>query len=233
MRAVIFDVDGVIVDVRESYHTAIKETAQLFLRREVPLETIKRIKYSRAINNDWDVTYEVIREFGGSADYEELVRRFTEIYEKHREREKQIISSALFRDLSRRGVPLGIVTGRPREDLDFVLDRFGLREFFSAVVDEDDIVDKSLRKPHPFPLHLCMELLSAEEGIYVGDNTADLEMVLYYRKMYAKPVKFVHFKKVVDLDLPADFSTDSEEELREYLLREACPNPEAERVSLP
>ncbi len=233
MRAIIFDVDGVIVDVRESYHMAIKETAEFFLKREIPLEEIKRIKFSRGINNDWDATYEVIKEFGGEADYEELVRVFTDIYNKLKFKEKQILSSEFFKTLKEAGAVLGIVTGRPKEDLEFVLDRFGIKKFFDFTVDEDDVVDKNLRKPHPFPLHLCMEALGAEEGIYVGDNRADMEMVLYYRKIYGKPVKFVHFRKVVDLDLPADFSTDSEEDLRNYLLREVSPSREAERVSPP
>ncbi len=233
MKAIVFDVDGVIVDVRESYHYAIKETAEFFLGREVPLSAVKEIKYSRAINNDWDVTHEVIREFGGSADYKKLVEKFTEIYEKLKYREKQIIPTELFRELKSAGVPLGIVTGRPKDDLEFVLDRFGLREFFDATVDEDDIADKNLRKPHPFPLHLCMELLNAKEGIYVGDNGADMEMVHFYRKLYGKPMKFVHFKKVVDLDLPADFSTENEEELRKYLLQEVSRSQGAEQVFLP
>ena len=231
MKAVIFDVDGVIVDVRESYHATIKETAEFFLGREVSLKEIERIKFSKGINNDWDATYEVIREFGGDADYGELVKVFTDIYERLKHREKRILSRELFKGLKKVGIPLGIVTGRPKRDLEFVLERFGIKEFFDCVVDEDDIVDKNLRKPHPFPLHLCMETLRAEEGIYVGDNRADLEMVTYYRKIYGKSVKFVHFEKVVDLSLPADFSTDREEELRSYLLREASPSREEEQVS--
>ncbi len=232
MKAVIFDVDGVIVDVRESYHYAIKETAEHFLGKEVPLEVVKHIKYSKAINNDWDVTNEVIREFGGEVNYEELVEKFTEIYNRLKYKEKQILSEDIFRELKRRGVPLGIVTGRPKIDLDFVLDRFGIRKFFDITVDENDIVDKNLRKPHPYPLHLCMEMLGVDEGIYVGDNNADREMVIFYRKMYGKPVKFVHFKKVVNLDLPADFSTDSEDQLRTYLLQEVSRSQEEEQVSL-
>jgi len=233
MKAVIFDVDGVIVDVRESYHYAIKETAEHFLRREVPLEIVKEIKFSKAINNDWDVTYEVIKHYGREVDYEELVDKFTEIYEKLKYREKQLLSRDLFLSLKEAGAPLGIVTGRPKVDLEFVLERFDLGEFFDVTIDEDDIADKNLRKPHPFPLHLCIESLGAQEGIYVGDNNADREMVLYYRKMYGKPMKFVHFKKVVDLDILADFRTDSEEELKSFLLREVSLSLEGGPVSLP
>lgn len=233
MKAVIFDVDGVIVDVRESYHYAIKETAEHFLGREVPLEVVKEIKFSKAINNDWDVTYEVIKHYGKEVNYEELVERFTEIYDRLKHKEKQILSRDLFLYLKEAGVPLGIVTGRPKVDLDFVLERFDLGGLFDTTIDEDDIADKNLRKPHPFPLHLCMESLGAEEGIYVGDNNADREMVLYYRKMYGKPMKFIHFRKVVDLDIPADFRTDSEEELKDFLLREVSPSREGGPVSLP
>lgn len=227
MRAIIFDVDGVIVDVRESYHVAIKETAEFFLGKEIPLEEVKRIKFSRGINNDWDATQEVIREFGGNVDYGELVKVFTEIYERLKHREKQILSEDFFRVLKEAGLPIGIVTGRPKSDLDYVLSRFGIGDFFDCLVDEDDIPDKSLRKPHPFPLHLCMESLGAEEAFYIGDSAADLEMVNYYRKMYGKPVKFVHFRKVVDVNLPAEFSTEDEKELMDFLLRWASPLREA------
>ncbi|MDQ7038780.1 MAG: HAD-IA family hydrolase [Aquificota bacterium] len=233
MKAVIFDVDGVIVDVRESYHLAIKRTAEEFLGKEVSLDLIREIKYSKSINNDWDVTYEVIKHLGGSADYGKIVERFTEVYRGLRDREKQILSSGIFRELKERGVPLGIVTGRPKSDLDFVLDRFNLRGFFDVTVDEDDVADKNLRKPHPFPLHLCMETLGVGEALYVGDSPADLEMVAYYRKIYGKPVRFVHFRKVVKINLPADFTAEEEGDLRTLLLGEVCPNREGEQVSRP
>ncbi len=233
MKAFVFDVDGVIVDVRESYHYAIKETAEYFLGREVSLSAVKEIKFSKAINNDWDATYEVIKEFGGSADYEVLVEKFTEIYERLKHKEKQLLSREFFESVKESGVPLGIVTGRPKGDLEFVLERFNLKDIFEVTVDEDDVLDKNLRKPHPFPLHLCMEMLGANEGVYIGDNRADMEMVHFYRKMYGNPMKFAHFKKVTEMDIPADFSTDSEEELRDFLLQEASLNREGERVSLP
>ncbi len=220
MKAVIFDVDGVIVDVRNSYHKAIKETVEFFYGKEISFEEIKRIKYEKVINNDWDVTAEILKKYGIEVNYKKLVDKFTEIYMNYKDKETLLLSPALFYRLNKEGVPLGIVTGRPKEDLLFVFNRFGLGKFFSVTIDEDDIWDKNLRKPHPFPLHLCMEALKVKEAVYIGDSPADFEMVLFYRKIYGRKVKFVHFKRAISLNLSADFSTDNEEELSDFLFQE-------------
>lgn len=233
MRAAIFDVDGVLVDVRESYHNAIKLTAEHYLGREVPIEFIKKIKYERAINNDWDVTLAVIRELGGDADYDELVKIFTEKYDLLKEKEKPLLSVNLFETLKKEGIPLGIVTGRPKRDLLWFLSRFGLSDYFACTIDEDDVEDPSLRKPHPYPLKVCMEKLSSNSGIYIGDNTADQKMVRLARELYSLDVLFVHFNKMVDLELEADFTTSEEEELLSFLLQEASRNREGARGYLP
>ncbi len=233
MKSIIFDVDGVIVDVRESYHLAIKETAEHYLGRSIPLDLIKEIKYSRAINNDWDVTLTVIRELGGEADYEELVEVFTKKYDQLKYREKLLLDRDFFRQLRDSGTPLGIVTGRPRRDLLFIFQRFELSQFFDCTVDEDHIKDPVFRKPHPYPLKLCMEKLGSRSSLYVGDNTADLKMVNEAKKIYALDVDFVHFKKVVDLKLDSLFSTDNEDELLNFLLQWASPNREEVREYRP
>jgi len=232
-KAIIFDVDGVIVDVRESYHLAIKETAQHYLGKEVPLDLIKRIKYERAINNDWDVTLEVIRHMGGDADYDELVDVFTQKYERLKVKEKPLLSRDFFLRLREAGPSLGIVTGRPRRDLDWVLERFNIKDLFEVTVDEDDIPDPSLRKPDPYPLKLCMDRLGCEEALYIGDNTADQKMVSSATEKYGISVGFVHFKRVIDLNLEADYVASSEEDLLSFLLQWASRNREGVRGSRP
>ena len=233
MKAVIFDVDGVLVDVRESYHNAIKLTAEHYLGREVPIDLIKKIKYERAINNDWDVTMEVIKELGGDADYEELIAIFTEKYDALKEREKQLLSRDFFETLKGEGVPLGIVTGRPKRDLEWLLDRFGLKGYFGCTIDEDDVPGISLRKPHPYPLKVCMERLSCDAGVYVGDNTADQKMVRLAREIYSLDVRFVHFNRAVNLELDADFTASEEKDLLRYLLQEVSPRREEARECRP
>ncbi|HEK85182.1 MAG: HAD family hydrolase [Candidatus Saccharicenans sp.] len=53
---VAFDVDGVLVEVSESYHQALPETISLFLKSEVDSGLVLALKHRLALNNDWDAT---------------------------------------------------------------------------------------------------------------------------------------------------------------------------------
>ncbi|NPB07766.1 MAG: HAD-IA family hydrolase [Aquificae bacterium] len=230
MRGAVFDVDGVIVDVRKSYHHAIRETVKHFTGKELDLSFIREFKFSRGINNDWDVTYRLIEHLGNKPPpYEELVEVFENFYDRFKDREELILPPEFFARLKEEGVRLGVVTGRPRRDLSYLFDRFGLWEFFECIVDEDEVGDQNLRKPHPYPLHLCTECMGLEEGLYVGDNRADYEMVYFYRKLYGKPFKFVHFNRVHREDLPAHYRTGDPGELFRIILREVSPSREGVR----
>ena len=100
-RGIIFDVDGVIVDVSQSYHYAIKYTAEHFLKREIPLQEVVNIKFSRGINNDWLATFEVIKEFGGEAKLEDIVEVFNQFYLSLRDKERLILQRDFFERLKK------------------------------------------------------------------------------------------------------------------------------------
>jgi HAD superfamily hydrolase (TIGR01548 family) len=67
---IIFDMDGVLVDVSESYREAIRMTARHFFQGapacdELPdplfsLDDLAEVKQSGGLNNDWETTYRVI-----------------------------------------------------------------------------------------------------------------------------------------------------------------------------
>jgi HAD superfamily phosphatase len=200
MKGVIFDVDGVIVDVRASYHFAIKKTAERFLGFEVPIEKVRLIKFSKGINNDWIATEEVIRYFGREVELDEIVRVFNEIYKSLRDKEKLILDGDFFSNLKAQGVSLGVLTGRPKEDLNYTFEKFGLFKYFDFLLDDDDISVSDLKKPHPYALHLCIESMNLSACVYVGDSLADWEMVDYYKKMYDKPVEYIHFGDSIKLN---------------------------------
>jgi HAD superfamily phosphatase len=53
---VIFDVDGVLIDVSKSYHYSIKDTVEFFTGKKANLEELLDIKFTFNINNDWDAS---------------------------------------------------------------------------------------------------------------------------------------------------------------------------------
>ncbi len=84
---------------------------------------------------------------------------------------------------------LGVVTGRPRTELELTLKRFDISEYFSILVAHEDIEEKeknyhretgkeiSLGKPHPFGLLTAVERLGLKEdqpAAYIGDLPDDI-----------------------------------------------------------
>jgi len=69
-RLIVFDMDGVIIDVSKSYRDTVRQTAKLFFKGArswenlpdplFPLSDLARVKQSGGLNNDWDLTCLVI-----------------------------------------------------------------------------------------------------------------------------------------------------------------------------
>jgi len=67
---IVFDMDGVIVDVSRSYRNAVRQTARLFFKgadswKSLPdplfsNADLSRVKQSGGLNNDWDLTFLII-----------------------------------------------------------------------------------------------------------------------------------------------------------------------------
>jgi phosphoglycolate phosphatase-like HAD superfamily hydrolase len=70
MNLIVFDMDGVLIDVSQSYRATVRQTAALFWASArsaerlpdplFPLTDLARVKQSGGLNNDWDLTYLVI-----------------------------------------------------------------------------------------------------------------------------------------------------------------------------
>ncbi len=69
-RLIVFDMDGVIIDVSRSYRDTVRQTAKLFFKGtrswgDLPdplfqLSDLARVKQSGGLNNDWDLTCLII-----------------------------------------------------------------------------------------------------------------------------------------------------------------------------
>ncbi len=173
-EAVLFDMDGVLADVRGSYREAIVRTCASF-GVEAGHAEIEAAKAAGHANDDWAVTHALVGAGGVDAPFEEVKRRFERLYqgderrEGLRRHETLIPDRALLEDLAR-SYRLGIVTGRPRRDAERFLRKQGVRGLFSAVVCRED----GPLKPNPEPVRIALKLLEARTAWLLGDTPDDV-----------------------------------------------------------
>ena len=173
-EALLFDMDGVLVDVSESYRAAIVATAATF-GVEVTDQDIDVAKARGNASDDWDLTRRLCAEAGVDSPLEEVRARFERIYQGDpgegglKARERWLADTERLVAWSRR-IPLGIVTARPRQDAIEALERFGVAAHFSTVVARED----APAKPDPAPVRMALERLGVSRAWMVGDTVDDL-----------------------------------------------------------
>ncbi len=173
-QALLFDMDGVLVDVAGSYRQAIRQTAAGFGVALSDAE-IAAAKRGPDANNDWVVTRRLLAARGIDVSLDLVTARFEALVQGTRERpglwthERAIFDRGLLDRLGAR-LPLGIVTGRPRLDAERFLRHAGLADRFDVVVCMED----GPCKPDPAPVRLAMNRLGVRRAWMIGDAPDDM-----------------------------------------------------------
>tara|TARA_R110002072_G_scaffold4174_1_gene29396 strand:+ start:108651 stop:110306 length:1656 start_codon:yes stop_codon:yes gene_type:complete len=167
-QALLFDMDGVLADVSESYRVAIVKTAESF-GVELSAGDIAAAKRRGNANDDWQLTCSLLQERGVSCSLSEVTERFESFYLTLRSRERLLVAAERLRDWGQR-FQLAVVTGRPRAQAEFFLAQFAIRDLFGAVVCRED----AALKPDPEPVRLAMQQLGVQSAWMLGDTVDDL-----------------------------------------------------------
>ena len=172
----MFDMDGVLVDVSESYREAICATVEHFTGATVTQDVIQDFKNQGGYNDDWALSYRLIRDAGIEVGYDTVVDRFQRYFRGDDERagfierEKWIAEDGLF-DRLRERYRLAIFTGRLHEEADVTLSRFAPR-LFDPVVGTDDV---QAGKPAPDGLLKIRSMVPHDRLFYLGDTVDDAQ----------------------------------------------------------
>jgi HAD superfamily hydrolase (TIGR01548 family) len=166
--------DGVLVDVTDSYRETIRQTVRYFTGREIGNEVIQDLKNAGGWTSDWAVAQRIIRDLGVEAGYDAVVARFQSIFLGHGDdglmlREKWAARPGLLEDLGRR-YRLAVFTGRPREEARMTLVRFAPHLEFDPVVGAEDVRNG---KPAPDGLLAIAAIAGTGRIWYVGDTVDD------------------------------------------------------------
>ena len=168
IRAVIFDVDGTLIDSRKAntiFFGDIFEKAGYVHPTEAETDKVFHLTQHSAI-----------RELGKKLQEKEI-ENLTKIanglsyrweLQKVHKHAQEVVKQL------RGKYKLGIVTNRLSEDIDLFFKVFGLREFFDVVVGFEEVTNP---KPSPDSLLLAAKKLNIpiREIVYVGDALTDLQ----------------------------------------------------------
>jgi HAD superfamily phosphatase len=173
-QIIIFDVDGVLVDVRGSFHRTLIETLYHFTGKRVSSAEVHAWKNRGGFNDDWKLSHAWIQSLGFQNSYEEIKSKFQEIYwgdgrSGNVKRERWLLPKPALKRLAKNS-ELAIFTGRVRAELDYTLDRNQLRGYFKTIVTVENV---KLPKPDPQGLELILDGRDARSAIYLGDNIDD------------------------------------------------------------
>jgi HAD superfamily hydrolase (TIGR01509 family) len=170
VRAVVFDVDGTLVNSLEGIHEAASRAAASF-GYEVSYGAVRRAMNSG--ESLWDLV--LPEEKRGDAQLIATLRSETMRHWPAVLAGSVRVFSGLehtLRELQTAGLRLAICTGSRGESF-LPLRRAGLMECFDPVITAQDV---RRPKPHPEGLQLCLARLGCQPGeaVYVGDSSHDI-----------------------------------------------------------
>lgn len=173
----VFDIDGVIVDTRQSYRMAIKKTFEYFAAKEVDFSEIQNAKNLGGLNNDWDLTEYLLKQNDINLDKKIIIDKFQEFYVGNSFdglilNEDILIEPEKLIELSKTH-DMAIFTGRPKDEAIFVLKKWNIYQLFSIIITMDDIpLEKG--KPDSFGLEVIKSHTENSEILYFGDTCDDI-----------------------------------------------------------
>jgi phosphoglycolate phosphatase len=168
-KAVLFDLDGVLVDSYETTITYFQESLSHFGYPKPAKEAFLPLMGYRSLD--------MIKKLLPDISEEKL----TEIFSYSQELSLQYASKIPLFPNAKEALEhiagrykTGLITSRGKETTKVILNHHAMTKYFLLVIDRDDIIN---HKPHPEGLLKAMTFLNvtSDEAVYIGDTAVDAE----------------------------------------------------------
>lgn len=196
---VIFDIDGVIRDVGNSYRKALSDTVEYFTNQKYRpnMVDIDDLKAEGIWNNDWECSQELIYRYCESQgqkreqinlNYKQIVDFFQARYRGtnpdnwngYITTENLLVNKEYFDQLTENNIYWAFFSGATRASAEYVLkQRLNLQKPLLIAMED------APSKPNPTGLFMILENLKKEESntnltpvFYLGDTVADMTTIL-------------------------------------------------------
>jgi HAD superfamily hydrolase (TIGR01548 family) len=173
-KILIFDVDGVLVDVRGTYWRSALDTVHYLTGKRVTYAELHKWKSKPGFNDDWSMVAAWVTALGKPLSYDAARAAFERFYwgsdgKPGNVRNEKILVSPRQIEKWAQQFELNLFTGRTRQEFSYTFDRWPATKYFRTIITMDD----APKKPRPDGLQNILEGRDPATALYLGDNIDD------------------------------------------------------------
>jgi phosphoglycolate phosphatase len=214
IQAVLFDLDGTLIDTAPDLAYALNLQRGLHGLAPLPFQSI-RPQASHGARGLLKLGFGITPEDG---DFVPMRQEFLQLYADNLCRHSRLFDGMndVLKEMESRELPWGVVTNKPARFTEPLMSLLDLTERAACIVSGDTCSEP---KPHPAPLlHACERIgLVAGDCLYVGDAERDVEAA----RNASMPCLVARYGYLDDSDRPQDWGAlgfiTSPEEILDYL----------------
>lgn len=177
IKAVIFDLDGTLVDFKLDYKALRAAVVEFLAKRGFPRSIFSMDESFFRMLEKAEIY--LTNKDAKEKDFPQIRKAIFSIanqYEMEAARETSLVPGVqeTLKALKRKGLKMALFTANDEKPTDYVLRRFRLAPFFDAVITRQSV--KNI-KPNPAHLEAALEAVKVkpEEAIVVGDSVYDMK----------------------------------------------------------
>ena len=165
LKAILFDLDGVIIDSFEAWFHVFNH-----VRRDFKLKEVNRDEFRK---HTWGTSAEHDAKYFKNASVEEIENSYKRLMLKYIHKTKLIPDvKKVLKTIKSKKIKIGLVTNSFNNITSKALKHHKIRNYFNSIVTADDV---EKLKPYPDPvIKLCEKLnVMPDETILIGDTKND------------------------------------------------------------